>query len=319
MERNSQSQNWCFTWNNPEFELTCENVPHLEYIIYQKEQGENGTVHYQGYLETCRRVRLSQLKNIHQGIHWEIRRGTQAQAIAYASKRDTRIEGPWEWGVARRSNQGRRSDLESVARGIESGQSFASLSKEFEAECLQYRRSILEAVRERDRQELKRNMRESLEVVVYWGDPGAGKTRAVYDTEGIDNVYALTECSNGNVWFDGYEKEPVLLIDDFRGWIKFQQLLKILDIYPLRIPIKGSYDYAAWTKVYITSNHSPDSWYNPDSGHSFGALRRRIHRVEHFSIDHPWLPAVQYDGDDPLDEGEVSDVDVDGGESDEHV
>lgn len=295
MQGNNYAKNWVFTWNNPEFELNLESVPLASYIIYQKEQGENGTIHYQGYLEASRRVRLSQLKNIHQGIHWEVRRGSQAQAIDYARKEDTRIDGPWEYGVPMQSVQGRRSDLVSVARGIGDGRTFGELSEEFEAECLQYRRSILEAVRERDRQKLKRTMRESMEVVVYWGDAGAGKTRAVYEENGIENVFALTECSNGTVWFDGYEGEDVLLIDDFRGWIRFQQLLKLLDIYPLRIPIKGSYDYAAWTKVYITSNHSPDSWYNPDSGHYLPALRRRIHRTVHFSNDHPWLP-----GDDTV-------------------
>jgi len=285
-----QSKNWIFTWNNPEFELHLGTRDFISYLVYQKERGENGTVHYQGYLETSRRVRLSQLKDIHQGIHWEVRRGSQAQAIAYATKCDTRIDGPWEYGEKFTSNQGRRNDLLAVADRIRDGSTFETISDEFPAESIQYRRSILDSIRANRRSQHKRVIRQDLEVYVYWGDSGAGKTRSVYETEGIENVYTLTECHNGTVWFDDYDYEPVLLIDDFRGWIKFTMLLKILDIYPLRIPIKGSFENAAWKKVYITSNHPIEDWYRTESGHCLSALRRRIHRVVHFSIDHPWQP-----------------------------
>ena len=299
----TQSQSWCFTWNNPAADLflsedqasshTSDAIvlpDYVQYLIYQKEVGENGTLHFQGYLETSRRVRLSQLKSIHQGIHWEVRRGTQAQAIAYASKRDTRADGPWEYGERRETRPGRRRDLEAVAGRIRDGQSFETIRDEFPAESIQFRRSIMEACREEKRREYRHKFRD-VHVTVFYGDPGTGKTRSVYDTEGVENIFTLTKCHNGSIWFDGYDYEPVLLIDDFRGWIAFEMLLKILDRPPYRLAIKGSYDYAAWTKVYITSNHPIEDWYRSDAGHCIPALRRRIHRVEHFSSDHPWRPA----------------------------
>lgn len=307
-----QSQNWVFTWNNPTARLFLTEsdgeqhdsdaivVPeYVQYLVYQSERGENGTLHYQGYLETSRRVRLDQLKLIDSGIHWEVRRGTQAQAITYSTKCDTRVDGPWEYGTKRTTNQGRRRDLEAVAERIQSGQSFEVISDEFPAESLQFRRSIMDACREQRRSQWRRTLRPNLEVNVIYGDAGTGKTRSVYDTEGIENIYTLTECHNGNVWFDGYDYEPILLIDDFRGWIKFTMLLKLLDIYPIKLPIKGSYEYAAWSKVYITSNHPIEEWYRSDSGHCLAALRRRIHRVEHISIDHPWQPIAASAGDPP--------------------
>jgi len=314
-----QSKYWIFTWNNPEFELTLDTKEFITYLVYQKERGENGTVHYQGYLEASRRVRLSQLKDIHQGIHWEIRRGSQAQAIAYATKCDTRIDGPWEYGEKFVGFPGRRTDLVAVADRIRDGSTIETISDEFPAESIQYRRGILDSIRAVRRSQHKRVIRSGLEVFVYWGDSGAGKTRSVYETEGIENVYTLTECHNGTVWFDDYDYEPVLLIDDFRGWIKFTMLLKILDIYPLRIPIKGSFENAAWKKVYITSNHPIEDWYRSESGHCLSALRRRIHRVVHFSIDHPWQPVQSVGGDLSAANPPGDSTSVVGGDNDESV
>lgn len=49
----SAAKNWCFTINNPtDFEKECLKVLHLDasvqYIIWQVEEGEEGTPHVQG-------------------------------------------------------------------------------------------------------------------------------------------------------------------------------------------------------------------------------------------------------------------------------
>jgi len=287
-----QSRSWCFTLNNPEdgdFELSA--LPSwISFLVYQRERGENGTEHYQGYLETATRVRLDRLKAYNGRAHWEVRRGTQAQAIAYSEKQDTRIDGPWRIGDPRSTEQGKRNDLAEVYERIKEGASLSAITEEFPANAIRYRRGITDVIAQRQREQFTSGRRE-LECVVLWGDPGTGKTRSVYDAYGFRDVYTLN--TSDALWFDGYEGQPVLLIDDFRGWIKFNFLLKMLDIYPLRLPVKGSFSYAGWTKVYITSNHAPDTWYSSD--HCYAALRRRISRIQHFTEGHPWSTG----GDEP--------------------
>lgn len=305
----SQSCTWCFTLNNPTAPLALSDFPHAQYLIYQKEEGENGTIHFQGYLETSRRVRLSQLKRANARVHWEVRRGTQAQAIDYARKDDTRVDGPWEHGEPRPcTGQGQRRDLVAVRDFIDEGATFDDIRDRFPNESYTIRRNIMEDIRDRNRKVHGSRPRPNLRVYLYWGDAGTGKTRSVYAEHGFSDVYTLNTSSNGNLWFDGYDYEPVLLIDDFRGWIKYQEFLKILDIWPFRLPIKGSFDYAAWTKVYITSNHSLEDWYRDESNHCLPALRRRIHRVVHFSDDHPWLPGDAYPGHEESDDEVVPDT-----------
>lgn len=115
-----------------------------------------------------------------------------------------------------------------------------------------------------------------LQVRVYWGDAGTGKTRkAVADNS---DYYILNQPDNA-LWWDGYEGQTHLIIDDFQGWVKYRFFLKVLDGYQLRLPVKGSFTYAFWTLITITSNKAPAEWYavgmTPE-------LRRRINEVTHF-------------------------------------
>lgn len=299
-QRSNPAKNWVFTLNNfTEDELKQlqeTEEPWIRYLVFQHERGSEGTDHLQGYLECVERRRLPQLRRFLPRAHWEIRRGNQSQAIRYATKEDSRIAGPWTVGLPFSSSQGRRTDLDELASRLYQGATVEEIREHFPGHSLRYKRQIAEAARERRQSQFGKRPRPDLEVYVFWGDPGTGKTRSVYESEGFDRVYTLNTATNGHVWFDGYDGEPVLLIDDFRGWIRFNEFLKILDIYPLRLPIKGSYDFAAWTRVYITSNHCPEDWWKEESGHCLAALRRRFTRVEHFSADHPWLPGAPFRG-----------------------
>ena len=107
----AQARRWCFTINNP----TAEDDPanwDVAYCKWQKEQGKEGTEHYQGYVELAKPGRLSAMKKFNDRAHWEVCKGTQDQNIAYVSKEEGRLDGPWEKGE--KKQQGKRSDLEAA-------------------------------------------------------------------------------------------------------------------------------------------------------------------------------------------------------------
>jgi len=68
--------------------------------VYQYEQGEQGTPHFQGYLECVGKKSIVQLKKLpgFERAHFEVRRGQQEQAVGYCKKPDGRLGGPWEHG-----------------------------------------------------------------------------------------------------------------------------------------------------------------------------------------------------------------------------
>lgn len=289
---NPRGRNWCFTLNNPE----QDELFHLDgltargearFLIYQIERGDSGTEHAQGYVEFLCVHRLGAVKNlIGRRCHVEVRRGSRAQAIDYCRKEDTRVKGPFEFGSA--PQPGKRSDLDDAYGLIMEGEGFYDIAQALPSTCIRYARGIRELLAERDREERTKSLRLNLKCWILWGEPGSGKTRAVYDHFGLGSVYTLTTSASGGTWFDGYRGESVLLIDDFKGFIPFHFFLKMLDIYPLRLDVKGSFTYANWTTVVITSNHPIDEWYSyTEKNLCLPALRRRFYRVIHYGVSSP--------------------------------
>lgn len=164
----------------------------------------------------------------------------------------------------KRGEQGKRNDLIKLGEKIKNNEELSA------PEIIKYHRGIKEykAIVDQKKSQHFRN----LTVNVLVGESGKGKTRYVYDLHGYDNVYKLDKCGN-EVWFDGYDGQKVLLIDDFYGWIHWGHLLNILDGYPLRLQIKGSHTWAQYETVYITSNRNVEDWYHRDD---ISALKRRI-------------------------------------------
>ena len=93
------SKNWVFTLNNPLQNgdtLLDLLSPLTGFVVFQKEQGAQGTIHFQGYVQWTIRKRLVAVKKILPTAHWEVARGTPDQCQAYCTKEETRIEGPWQ-------------------------------------------------------------------------------------------------------------------------------------------------------------------------------------------------------------------------------
>lgn len=70
-------------------------------LVFQIEKGETGNVHLQGVMRFKKKIRKPTKVVPVKGAHWEKMKGTTEQAIRYASKEDTRVDGPWFYGVKR--------------------------------------------------------------------------------------------------------------------------------------------------------------------------------------------------------------------------
>lgn len=253
-----------------------EIVPkEIKYFVGQIEEcPKTKKPHIQAYIELTSPMRINAVKKIINcsWAHLEPRRGTQQQAISYCTKDESRIASLPSIGEP--GKQGKRVDLEAL-KDLEFMKLSDWILKNQEL-AIKYPRGVQSIKQAYDIKNFSTKERD-IQVHANLGDPGCGKTRSVYDTYGFENVYKLNTNSNGALWFDGYEGQDVLLIDDFKGWIKYTELLTILDRYPYRCQIKGGFTYANWTKVIITSNYEVDKWYNENV--DMRALKRRINKV----------------------------------------
>lgn len=280
--RASPAKHWCFTINNPEGGLPIPTslVEKVQYLVCQLERGESGTEHYQGYVQLKDKARMSLLKGYWPTAHLEVARGSPAQCRNYCTKEDTRVEGPWEIG-SMSGGKGSRTDLHALGAAIVSGKKIREIALESPEQLIRYSRGIqaLEAVVSRVAAE---GEERDPYVYVLWGAPGTGKTLLPHSLYRESDIYTFHLITGGHQWFDGYDGQPVLIIDDFTGWVPFRTLLTWLDRYPLRLEVKGSTTYARWHRVFITSNLPPDQWYHE---RDLEPLSRRVSFVWHFPED----------------------------------
>lgn len=268
------AKHYCFTLNNYSNDHKDELKSLFDgggilYLVYGEEVGDSGTPHLQGYVAFIARKTFNSVKRaLPNGSHIEAIKGSPARNVEYCKK-----DGVFtEFGTPP-IGRGQRSDLQVLTERIKSGATFADIENEFPAHALRYRRNILASIRD------KQPVRDwETEVVVYWGRTGTGKTRQVFQFHNRDAIYIHP----GDKWFDGYQGQPVALFDDYCGNFKLTYLLKLLDRYPWRVPVKG--DYVQWAPriIYFTSNKDPHDWYANALEEHQNALFRRIKTITHF-------------------------------------
>lgn len=238
----------------------------VRYVIMGMETAPStGSVHLQGYTELNKATTWSALTTLVPALancFNTVANGTSDENFIYCSKDKEYVE----WG--KRTKQGRRSDLEDVKDAMDENMPIAQVADAFFGTFLRYSRSLISyrgmIVRQQEYQKPK--------VIVRWGIPGSGKTRFIYDNHKPEDIW----CWAGGSWFDAYDGHPVVLFDDFDGsCLGFRTLLRLLDRYPIDVPVKGA--YVPWRPkiIYLTSNLKPEEWYPQHEAH-LGAIKRRI-------------------------------------------
>lgn len=124
----SMSRAYCFTWNNPtagDVQYLESLAPSVDYLLFGREVGEEGTSHLQGFVYFKTRKRFNQVRGIFRNNHVETTRNVPA-SILYC-KKDNDYE---EYGEnpLERNNPGKRCDLENFKDDVKTGAfSFADL------------------------------------------------------------------------------------------------------------------------------------------------------------------------------------------------
>lgn len=266
----TQSKYWVFTLNNPprtDVPKDWEDV--AVYCVWQLEEGKEGTRHLQGYVILPNKTRLSGVKKLSDTAHWEPRGGTHNQAKTYCTKADTRVDGPFEYGTEPApSRQGRRTDLDSVKERITDGALESQLWESNFSTMVRYHRGITEYINQK-----QPDRRWKTVVHVLWGPTGCGKSHAAREESGED---AYWKFQGNNEWWCGYTNQSNVVIDEYYGWLKWSQLLRLLDEYPLRVETKGGSRKFVARTIWITSNSPPTEWYTYTRGMSWPTLERRL-------------------------------------------
>lgn len=272
MIRHKGSRNWCFTLNTPldtdlEDLLSLVGSRCITYMIVGVEKGdETSRTHLQGYVHLSKGLSFDSVKKmLGERLHIEPCRGSPESNIAYCSK-----QGEWSEQGERPRQKGSRCDLDKVRDMVDDHvpmDVIVSSCRSFQS--VRYAETLLKYQKLRTRGKPR--------VVWLYGKTGVGKTRRAYEM--FSGEYWVS--SNDLTWFDGYYGQPNVLIDDFRASMcKFAFLLRLLDRYPLRVPVKGG--FVSWNPVNIvvTSTSLPQDCYESEKiREDIGQLLRRIDEI----------------------------------------
>lgn len=280
-------------------EERLQNDPWLSYLIYGREVcPSTGTHHLQGFIWThedktkqqiIRHMKLNFIgvpgkgkgptyHCVNDGIHTD----DMGDPIGYCKKdlnwheqgvRPT--EEAFEEQIPK--GQGSRTDLLSVKKAIDSGSSVEQLLDQ--DDHFQAFATHKKFFTEYQAHKRRRLAFEAPAVHLRHGPTGTDKTRYVYSTHGLDDIWVWNP--GMGPWFDGYAGQSVVLFDEFRGDIPYGQILRYTDGYPkTKVPVKGGFIDFSPKIIYFTSPVNYDAWWPKLSAHdSLEQFARRLTSV----------------------------------------
>lgn len=325
MVNDATSRSWFCVFNHPEengyedmepqqvieamrdkwMELRPDGACALTYCV-----SAAGLRHVHAVLEAEQPVRFTAVQKAFPGMHIEPTKGNKAEAEDYINKAGKYAEAGeevlcrTECGEIR-GKQGKRNDLDAIDQMIAAGMTPEAIF----AESVRYRRYSKE-VRDAYMAKRIREQPHEKDMLVYYhvGPTGSGKTHELtrLRQQEPNEVYVMTDYSGGGL--DRYNGERVLFMDEFRGELKYNAMLMMLDKYTVQHRARYANPYGLWTEVHITSPLPPESVYEKMVGttrnlDTMKQLMRRITKVvyhecvngEYLTYEQPGLSYTTYD------------------------
>lgn len=154
------------------------------------------------------------------------------------------------------------------------GASLKELHVSFPEQMLRHHKSL-----QTRRFTLDRHRNFETKALMIVGPSGSGKSNLARSMFNEDMCYFKRFEGGGRLtdWWDGYEGQPIVVINNFnKGIIKWTYLLDLLDSYPLQVQVKGGFTKFRARLMVFTSLNAPSIWYSNETiiGH-LSELRRR--------------------------------------------
>lgn len=268
-----------FAWNTTVDDIRerFKADKNIRYVSWQLEFTDGAEQpHVQGYIQRFGPQTLFGFirdMEVLRYAHIEGARGTFGENKEYTNKVETRFDGPWSYGTP--SAGGRPKTVDALATDLLADRNLGRVAAENPGLFVHHGRGLQHLLNVTD---IRRRTWKT-EVFVHWGAPGSGKT---HDTP-IDGYY-LRRGNGGAVWWDGYDGESDVVIDDYYGWLPWGTILCLLDNRPMRVDVKGGSLPFCARRIYITSNRHPDQWYKyAEHNFDYEALKRRITECWHYT------------------------------------
>lgn len=251
------------------------NLKNFDFFVFQIEKGnETNYKHYQIYVEHDNKIRFSSLKSKFPTAHIEKREGTKKQAYEYCTKKDTRIHGPYEFGIRpnftnekKAAKKLKEDMLNDIIDGMSDKELLINYPTIFDLKKVNEYRQILGVNLYLENRELTVNY--------LYGSSGVGKSSFIRLKHNPKDIYVVSDYERDP--FGSYRGQKIIVFEEYRSNFSLTTFLQYLDIYPIELPARYNNKQALYTTVYIVSNWTIEEQYKNHSKHDKAALLRRIH------------------------------------------
>jgi len=295
-------KNWVFTIPNPDPEQDQPtNLEMFTYLVLGKEVGEGGLNHLQGFCVLKEPLKFAVLKVLFP--RWRNIQNTRCSEETNAAycKKGEQSHDEWEKFKLKGPNYGKNADVfehgECPAyrkKGSEKGAESTkrkwddawTLAKSGDVESIDAKIRITNYRTIRQVQKDFQQRPEDLDGVCgvwYYGPPNTGKSYLARDLPSL--TWYDKPC---NKWWDGYQGEDVVIIDDFdlQHKVLGHHLKRWADRYSFPAEMKGSTLQIRPKKIVVTSNYPIQEIFNDDEELQKALLRR--FKVTHFHEKEWW-------------------------------
>lgn len=302
MEDKTRSRKWLLTINNPAehgyshdyIKSALASFKAVKYwCMCDEVGGKNNVYHTHLFIMGNNGILFSTVKKKFPKAHIDYCRGLAQENRDYVckegkykgtSKEETNIKDTFEeMGDCPVEKPGQRSDLVDLYDMIKSGMDNYDILENDPTYMMQLDK--IDRCRQIVKEKEFRSKFRELQVEYWSGKTGTGKTKTIMERYGYDEVFRVTSYRYP---FDNYRGQDVIIFEEFFDSLSIQEMLTLLDGYPLDLPCRYNNKTACYTKVYILSNVDLTDQYRDVQIHSketWNAFLRRIHAVKIFD-DH---------------------------------
>lgn len=299
MEDKTRSRKWLLTINNPKehgydheyIKAALATFKAVKYWCMCDEVGGKKEVyHTHLFIMGNNGILFSTVKKKFPKAHIDYCHGLAQENRDYirkegkykgSSKEETNIKETFEeMGDCPVEKPGQRNDLIDLYDMIKSGMDNYDILENDPSYMTQLDK--IDRCRQIIKEKEFRNKFRELEVEYWSGKTGSGKTKTIMERYGYENVFRVTSYKYP---FDNYRGQDVIVFEEFYNSLSLQEMLILLDGYPLDLPCRYNNKTACYTKVYILSNVDLAGQYQAvqaESRETWNAFLRRIHAVKIF-------------------------------------